>query len=93
MALEYEVIEKIGVLSETKNTRTEVRLVAWNGEQPKLDVRVWIAPGTDEEKPGKGKTLSDLEAALLRDILVRMNLPSPTAEYLHIARARRAAGE
>ena len=56
---QYEIIEEIGVLSESKSGwRKEVNRVSWNGAAPKLDIRDW-AP--DHEKMGKGITLSTEE--------------------------------
>ncbi|MCL2492525.1 MAG: PC4/YdbC family ssDNA-binding protein [Clostridiales bacterium] len=90
MALEFRVDEYIGILSEKKSTRIEVRRVSWNGDPPKLDIRSWF---DDAKKPGKGIPLTDLEAALLRDILIRLDLPAPTVDYIELARARSAVQE
>ena len=38
-----------------------LRLVSWGGREAKLDIRAWRQDG-EEEKPGKGLTLSDDEA-------------------------------
>ena len=63
----YEVKQKYGVLSESARGWTrEVRLISWNGGKPKIDIRDW-AP--DDSKMGKGITLTDEEAAVLRDVL------------------------
>lgn len=43
-------------------------LVSWGGRPPKIDVRTWIIEGEDR-RPGKGITLTDSEAAALRDAL------------------------
>lgn len=57
--IRYEIIEKIGVLSEsTKGWRKEINLISWNGAEPKYDIREW-AP--NHEKMGKGITLSEEE--------------------------------
>lgn len=53
---EYEIIEKLGVLSESgKGWKKEVNLISWNGKEPKYDIREWAPDGT---KMGKGITLS-----------------------------------
>ncbi|MER2192968.1 MAG: YdbC family protein [Solibacillus sp.] len=65
--IKYEVVEHIGVLSEsTKGWKKELNLVSWNGNAPKYDIREW-AP--DREKMGKGVTLSDVEVAALKALL------------------------
>ena len=68
----YEVKQKYGVLSESARGWTrEVRLISWNGGKPKIDIRDW-AP--DDSKMGKGITLTDEEAAVLRDVLGEINI-------------------
>ena len=65
--LKYEVVETIGVLSESPSGWTkELNLVSWNGRDPKYDLRDW-APG--KEKMGKGITLSEEEVKQLKEIL------------------------
>ena len=65
----YEIIEEIAVLSENeKGGRKELNLIAWNGREPKYDIRDW-AP--EHEKMGKGVTLTkeelkELEAAIAK---------------------------
>ncbi len=67
----YEVKEKYGVLSESaKGWTREVRLVSWNGGKDKIDIRDW-AP--NDEKMGKGISLTEEEASILRDILGEIN--------------------
>lgn len=59
----YEISETIQVLSKNaKGWTKEVNLVAWNGRQPKLDLREW---NHGEGKMGKGVTLTDEEGELL----------------------------
>ncbi len=58
--IQYEIMEEIGVLSESKSGwRKEVNLVSWNGGAPKLDIRNW-AP--DQEKIYRSVSLSAVEA-------------------------------
>ncbi|WP_138417951.1 YdbC family protein [Aquibacillus sediminis] len=65
--LKYEIVEHIGVLSESnKGWRKELNLVSWNGRDPKYDLRDW-AP--DHEKMGKGVTLSKEELTQLKLLL------------------------
>lgn len=57
--IKYEVVEHIGVLSESaKGWKKELNCISWNGAAPKYDIREW-AP--NREKMGKGVTLSDEE--------------------------------
>lgn len=65
--IKYEIIEKLGVLSESaKGWTKELNLISWNGGAPKYDVRDW-AP--EHEKMGKGVTLSEEEAKKLYVLL------------------------
>ena len=70
--IKYEIIKKIGVLSENaKGWTKELNLVSWNDRPAKLDIREW-APG--HEKMGKGITLCTEDLKKLRDILNEMEL-------------------
>ena len=63
----YEITEEIGVLSENaKGWRKEFNRISWNGNAPKYDIRDW-AP--DRAKMGKGVTLTEEEAAKLKELL------------------------
>lgn len=49
--LKYEIVEHIGVLSESsKGWTKELNVISWNGKEPKYDLRDW-AP--NKEKMGK----------------------------------------
>lgn len=63
----YEITEQLGVLSESANGWSRrVNYVSWNDRAPKLDIRDW-AP--DNEKMGKGISLSKEEAIALKELL------------------------
>ena len=65
--IKYEIIEKIGVISENaKGWTKELNLISWNGANPKYDIRDW-AP--EHEKMGKGVTLTEEEAEKLKELL------------------------
>ena len=65
--IKFEITQHIGVLSESaKGWRKELNLVAWNGREPKYDIREW-AP--EHEKMGKGITLSQEEIEKLQELL------------------------
>ena len=66
--ISFEIIETLGVLStSTKGWTKELNLVAWNGREPKYDIREW-SPEHDD-KMGKGVTLSKEELDALKGIL------------------------
>ena len=63
----YEIVEKIAVLSESsKGWTKELNLISWNDRDPKYDIREW---SPNHEKLGKGVTLSNEEAAILKKAL------------------------
>ena len=67
----YEIVEEIAVLSENdKGWRKELNLIAWNGREPKFDIRDW-AP--EHEKMGKGISLSSEEIEKLKSILEKFS--------------------
>ncbi len=66
----YEIVEEIAVLSENdKGWRKELNLIAWNGRDPKFDIRDW-AP--NHEKMGKGVTLTQEELKQLGAVLSKL---------------------
>ena len=68
----YEIIEELGVLSESSSGWTkELNLISWNGRPPKFDIRDW---SPDHEKMGKGITLSNEDIKSLREILRDVDL-------------------
>lgn len=65
--IKYEIIEQLGVLSESeKGWKKELNLISWNEREPKYDIRDW---SENHEKMGKGITLTEDEAIKLRNIL------------------------
>ena len=60
-------IEKIGIIRQGANGwNKELRLVSWNDADPKYDIRDW---SPDDEKMGKGITLTEEEARNLLGLL------------------------
>ena len=60
-------IEKIGIIRQSTNGwNNELRLVSWNDADPKYDIRDW---SPDDEKMGKGITLTEEEARNLLGLL------------------------
>ncbi|HBV98372.1 MAG TPA: hypothetical protein DEF36_15195 [Desulfotomaculum sp.] len=65
--IKYEIVKELGVLSEgSKGWKKKLNLVSWNGREPKYDIREW---SPENEKMGKGITLSNEELIALRDAL------------------------
>lgn len=72
--LKFEIIEKIGVVSEgSKGWKKELNLVSWNDRKAKADIRDW-----DEQnvKMGKGITLSKKELKELKNLLSDLDIDS-----------------
>jgi len=71
MAIEFDVLEHIGDLSESKSGwKKELNLVSWNNRDPKFDIRDW---SPDHSKMGKGVTFTNDEIDELRNVLNQMN--------------------
>ena len=65
----YEVHENFGVVGKrTGDWQLELRLISWNGNEPKYDIRPW-KDTEDGEKCGKGITMSGEEMESLFEIL------------------------
>lgn len=64
----YEVTEEIGVIGNPTPSgwTTQLNLVSWNGNEPKLDIRPW---NEDRSCMGKGISLSKEEAKELANLL------------------------
>lgn len=64
-AFNYEIVERIAVLSQSGDTSKELNRVSYNGASPKYDIRSWRR--TDgEEKLLKGLTLNEEEMEALK---------------------------
>ena len=69
----YEVVEKLGVLSESPTGWTkELRVVKWNDRNPRYDLREW-SPG--EKVVSRGITMSPKEMRTLVDLLLELGIP------------------
>ena len=65
--IEYRMVEHLGVIDAHKNGwNREVSIVAWNGKQPKIDIRDW---DPEHERMSRGITLYEREAIKLARIL------------------------
>jgi len=68
----FEIIEKLGVISEAKGGWTiELNTVSWGGRPAKYDIRSW---SPDHAKMGKGITLTKEELIGLKKLLGGMEL-------------------
>ncbi len=65
--IEYEIVDRIAVLSESsKGWTKELNFITWNDREPKFDIREW---SPDHSKMGKGITLSKDEIEQLKKAL------------------------
>lgn len=63
----FEVVEQIGTISEGKTGwNKELNLVAWNGAEPKYDIRDW---DESHERMTRGITLTEEAAENLYELL------------------------
>lgn len=70
-AFNYEIVERIAVLSQSGDTSKELNKVSYNGASPKYDIRSWKR--TDgEEKLLKGLTLNEEEIEALKQALATL---------------------
>lgn len=65
--IQFDIVKHYGVISSEKSGwRKELNSVAWNGRNPKFDIRDW---SPDRAKMGKGITLTEEEARQLMELL------------------------
>jgi hypothetical protein len=74
--IKYEILKKVGVISETKSGwKKELNVIKWTGNNrennPKFDIRDWSPDG---KKMGKGITLDKEEATTLIKLLSEATL-------------------
>ena len=65
----YDVKKVIGQLDSDSNAPKELRIISWNGSEPKYDLRGWWRDEEGNEKMTKGITLDREELLSLYDIL------------------------
>lgn len=68
MAITFKVKEVIGVLGKRKNNSLELRVISWNGNPAKYDIRGWYEYN-GEERCSKGFTFSEFEIRSLYNII------------------------
>ena len=63
----YEVQKNVGILSESSTGwRKEVKIISWNNNLPKYDIREWSPDG---KKMGKGQTFTKEEMQILLKLI------------------------
>ena len=63
----FEIKEKLGVISESRNGWTkELNYVSYNDRDPKFDIREW---DENHEKMGKGVTFTLEELRTLKELI------------------------
>jgi hypothetical protein len=65
----YEITEELAVLSNKNGFTKEINMISYNGAKPKIDIRNWSVDDEGNKRMGKGITLSNEEAMVLRDTL------------------------
>lgn len=71
--LNYEVVEKCGVIATDGDWELELRLIKWNGRSEKYDLRYWGTDDDGNEICKKGITLTSDEIEGLQKLLNEMN--------------------
>ena len=64
----YEVVKKFGTIGQSGSTTKELRLISWNGGEPKYDIRGWYTDDKGVEKANKGLTLTEAELRKLVEL-------------------------
>lgn len=80
----FEIVRRIGTVSNTSNSSLDLNLLIWNNGKPKYDLRKWGGKGTE---PYKGVTFTRDELIKLYEILTssryrdKSNTPKYTANF------------
>lgn len=64
----YEVVKKFGTIGQSGSTTKELRLISWNGGEPKYDIHGWYTDDKGVEKANKGLTLTEAELRKLVEL-------------------------
>jgi hypothetical protein len=65
----YEILDHIAVLESNGKVSIELNKIAYNGGEPKWDIRAWRKDDDGDKKMLKGITLSDGGLRTLAEIL------------------------
>ena len=69
--LTFDIVQTIGMLSESGSWKKELNIVQWGDNIAKYDIRAWNA---DHTKSAKGVTLSAEELVALKRLLNTIDL-------------------
>lgn len=72
-SMKYEVLQTFGKISTDGKMNKELRLIAWNGNDPKYDIRSWGVSVEGNETMSKGITFTATELQNLFDLLCKLN--------------------
>lgn len=67
--IKYEIKKVLGSLDSDSTMPKELRIISWNGNPEKYDLRSWKTNKDGEEVCGKGITMDTEELASLYEIL------------------------
>lgn len=70
--IKYEVLEECGTISTNGDWERKLRLVAWNGRDPKYDIRDWKRNEDGTEQMRKGITLTGEELLIIKDLIAEL---------------------
>lgn len=71
----FEIKERIEVISKNRSSTKELNLISFDGKEPKYDLRVWL-----NGNMGKGITFTGEELIRLRDCLNRIEIEEDSHE-------------
>ena len=71
--IQYEVVDRLGVLDSDSPNPKELRVVRWNNGDAKFDLRNWKQNEDGTETPLKGVVLDQEELQSLYEILKKMD--------------------
>lgn len=75
----YDIIQKVGTLSESEAQAKELNIISYNGAPAKYDLRIWVKDKNlpNGRKMGKGLTLNAEEIYFLKELLDGIDLDEP----------------
>lgn len=70
--IKYKVVEQIGTLDSDSTMPKELRIIKWNDNEPKYDIRGWSIDKNGNEKMTKGCSFDREELYSLYEILNKL---------------------
>ena len=64
-----EVIKRVGTINTRKNNSLELRIVSWNGNAPKYDIRGWYVDSDGNERCTKGISVTAKELSSIYETI------------------------